>query len=96
MPNIRQASASAAPLSGAGFGGQPSDTGPSVVMSCARCWVCGCRRTDALVLVVDMSRALQALQLLARWKRRGPPQTVNVEHFPGNVDLGFCENSAAR
>jgi len=79
----------AAPLPGAGLGGEAShaflliverlgDGGVGLVAAC---------RADALVLEIDLRRGLERLlEAASSAKRRRPPEPVDIQHLARNVD----------
>ena len=81
----------AAPLAGAGLGGEPLGALGRVVVRLRDGGVRLVRpgRGHALVLVVDARGRVQRLLQPARAVQRGgPPQPVDVEHLGGDVDVG--------
>ncbi len=78
-----------APLAGARLGGDPADARLLVVVGLRHGGVrlVGPGGAHALVLEVDVGGGLQRLlQPGGAEQRRGPPQAVDVEHGPGDVD----------
>jgi hypothetical protein len=81
-----------APLTGAGFRGQPADAFAFVVVGLGYGGVgfVTARRADSLVFVVNVRRRIERfLQPSRAIERRGPPQLVNIENLSRDVNFRF-------
>jgi len=85
-------SQSAAPLTGAGFGGEAADALALVVVSLGDGGVglMAAGRADALVLVVDVGGGLEGVfEAAGAIEGSGPPEAVNVEDLARDVNFGL-------